>query len=567
MTSPTRPEPPTGGRPLGGRRLAIVLLGVMLGLLFSALSQTIVGTSMPRIVADLGGLDHYTWVFTAFLLTSTAGVPVFGKLSDLYGRKWFYVGGMLGFMLGSALCGQAQTMTQLIVFRALQGIAGGILTANAFAIIGDLFPPVERGKWQGLTGGVFGLASVVGPLLGGWLTDGPGWRWVFYVNLPVGALGAAVLAYGLPHARPHGRGPVDWWGAATIVAASVALLLAFSWGGGVYAWRSPQIVGLLALAAALVVAFLSAERRAAEPILPLALFGNRVFTVSIAAMFLLGAGMFGAILFVPLFVQGVLGVSAADSGVVLTPMMLSLVAASTVGGQVVSRTGRYKWLAVGGLAAMAGGMWLLSRMGAGTETTVVVRNMIVVGLGLGAAMPIFPIAVQNAFPARELGVVTAATQFFRSIGATIGVALMGTFLSSRLAAELRADLPGEVARALPPATLATLNPQALASPVARQALAAALVDVPDGPQLLDALFGAMRLALATAIRDVFLLAAGIGVLAVMVACFLRELPLRKRNHEPVLIEAGKELAVEGAAEAVVVPAQAAPRLFVGGDEH
>ncbi|MBA2276590.1 MAG: MFS transporter, partial [Chloroflexia bacterium] len=327
---------------LQGKQLWTAIAGVMLGLLLFSLNQTIVGTALPRIVTDLGGLEFYSWVATAYLLTSTAAVPIFGKLSDTYGHKPFYIGGMVLFLVASALCGASQTIVQLILFRGLQGVAGGILMTNTFAIIGELFPPAERGKWQGLTSSVFGLSSLVGPALGGWLTDGPGWRWVFYVNLPIGIAGIIVLSTGLPHIRAEVAKPIDWTGAATIVAAVVPLLLAFSWAGTEYAWGSTQVIGLLALAAVMTALFLLAETRAEDPIIPLTLFRNRTFAVSTVTMFLLSGGMFGAIIYIPLFIQAVIGTSATASGVVLTPMMLSLVVASTVSGQIISRGGRYK---------------------------------------------------------------------------------------------------------------------------------------------------------------------------------------------------------------------------------
>lgn len=552
--------PPASFSQLRGRQLVVAVAGVMLGLLLSALDQTIVGTAMPRIIADLGGFEQYAWVATAYLLASTAAVPIFGKLSDIYGRKWFYIGGMVLFMVASALCGLSQSMLQLILFRGLQGIAGGILMANAFAIIGDLFPPAERGKWQGLMGSVFGLASVVGPSLGGWLTDGPGWRWVFYVNLPVGVLAIAVLLYGLPAIRPHEPRPIDWLGAATIVGTTVPLLLAFSWAGNDYPWSSPQVVGLLALAAAMAVVFIFAERRAAEPMIPLRNFRSRTFTVSVGSMFLVGAGMFGAVLYIPLFIQGVIGESATNSGAILTPMMLSLVVASTISGQIISRTGRYKWAAVGGLVVMAVGMWLLSRMDADTGRGATIRNMIVLGLGTGMTMPTFTLAVQNSFPARELGVVTAGVQFFRSIGATIGVAVMGTFLTSNLKEQLRANLPSDVAAALPPNALDGLNAQALASPEAQAALQAQLALAPGGAELFADLMASMRGSLATAIHEVFVVSTVVAVVAVAISLFLPEIALRKRQAEPGPVEAGKELAATGAAGAAMAPADHEPRL-------
>jgi EmrB/QacA subfamily drug resistance transporter len=553
---------------LKGRQVVIAMAGVLLGLLLSALDGTIVGTAMPRIIADLGGLDHYAWVATAYLLTSTAAVPIFGKLSDIYGRKWFYIGGLLLFMAASALCGLSQSMTQLIAFRGLQGIAGGILTANAFAIIGDLFPPAERGKWQGVSGSVFGIASVVGPALGGWLTDGPGWRWVFYVNLPVGVLAIAVLFVGLPAIRPHERRPIDWLGAATIVGATVPLLLAFSWGGTEYSWSSPPIVGLLVTAAVMTGLFLWAERRAPEPIISLALFRNRTFTVSVIAMFLVGAGMFGVIMYIPLFMQGVLGASATASGAILTPMMLSLVAASTIGGQIISRTGRYKWASISGLGLMSVGMWLQTLMGVSTTNAEAVRNMIVLGLGTGLAMPTFTLAVQNSVSPREIGAVTAAVQFFRSIGSTIGVAVMGTLLTTVLNRELNRDLPPDLAAALPQDTFAKISPQALASPEAAGALQAQLASLPGGDQLFSQLIGAMRLALATAIHDVFLLSAAIAVGGFLAAIFLPEAPLRRRLPAPDAVESGKELAAEGAGIAPPLPAAYEPRPMVStGDDR
>jgi EmrB/QacA subfamily drug resistance transporter len=550
----------TGFHQLKGRQLAIALVGIMLGLLLSALDQTIVGTAMPRIIADLGGLEHYAWVATAYLLTSTASVPIFGKLSDIYGRKNFFIGGMLLFMLGSVLCGASQSMLQLILFRGLQGIAGGILTANAFAIIGDLFPPAERGKWQGLMGAVFGLSSVIGPALGGWLTDGPGWRWVFYVNLPVGFLAVAVLAFGLPAIRPHERRPIDWWGAATIVGATVSLLLAFSWGGSQFAWGSPEIIGLLVFSAIMTAAFIFAETRAEEPIIPLRLFRSRIFTVSVTSMFLVGGGMFGAILFIPLFIQGVIGESATNSGAILTPMMLSLVVASVIAGQVISRTGRYRWAVISGLALMSFGMWLLSRMDVDTTSGVAVRNMIIVGVGVGLTMPTFTLAVQNAFPVRELGVVTASVQFFRSIGATIGVALMGTFLSTNLQGELLRDLSPETRAALPPDVLDRVDPQALASPEAQSMLREMLSALPNGDQLYQALIGSMRDALAASIHEVFVLATLVSLVAVGVGLFLREMPLRKAWAESDLTEAGKLLAASEVTETSPIPAEAEPHL-------
>ncbi|MBA2290227.1 MAG: MFS transporter [Chloroflexia bacterium] len=514
-----------------GKQLYIAMAGIMLGLLLSALDQTIVGTAMPRIVTDLGGLESYAWVTTSYMLASTASVPIFGKLSDIYGRKWFYIGGLVMFMIASALCGLSQSMLQLILFRGLQGVAGGIIMANAFTIIGDLFPPKERGKWQGLLGAMFGIASVVGPILGGWLADGPGWRWVFYINLPVGVIAIAVLLIGLPYIRPHGVASIDWWGAALIVIGIVPLLLAFTWAGTEYAWSSPLIIGLLALAFGGILGFIFTETRAKDPIIPLGLFRDRIFSISIMSSSILGAAMFGAILYIPLFMQGVRGTSAAESGLVLMPMMLSMVTASIVGGQLISRTGRYKWAIVSGLFLMLTGMFLLSRMGLGTTNISAIRNMIVLGLGVGLVMPTITLAVQNAFPPRQLGVVTSSLQFFRSIGGTIGIALMGTYLTTQISSNITRDVPAETLAQTPQEALDEITPQALANPEARLELEAAFDAIPNGDQVFANLLEAMRGTLASAIQDVFLIATGVAVFAVIIGMFLPERTLRTRNDD------------------------------------
>jgi hypothetical protein len=378
----------------------------------------------------------------------------------------------------------------------------------------------------------------------------------------VGLLAVAVLVVGLPAIRPHEPGPIDWLGAATIVGATVPLLLAFSWGGTEYEWSSPQIVGLLALAAVMTGLFLFAEQRAPEPIIALRLFRDRTFTVSVISMFLVGAGMVGAIMYIPLFLQGVVGTSATESGTAMTPMMIALVGASTLGGQVISRVGRYKWASLGGLVLMTVGLWLQTRLGLDATRGDVVRNLIVLGLGIGLAMPTFTLAVQNAFPAKDLGAVTAAVQFFRSIGSTVGVALMGTFLTTRLTSGLAGGLPPQVARALPPDAVAALDPRALVSPEATQTLEAQFAGVPDGARLFADLMDALRTALATSMQDVFLIAAVVAFGGVLVAVFLPEKPLRGRQETPALEEMGKELAAEGIGTAPPLPAASEPRLYV-----
>src|SRR3989454_1455904 len=348
-------EPQPLSETLGRRRLFSILIGVILGMLLAALDQTIVGTALPHIVASLGGLDHYAWVVTAYLLASRVSIPIYGKLSDIYGRRTIFILGMGIFLAGSALAGTSQNMTQLIIYRGIQGLGAGAMMPIAMAIIGDLFPPAERGKWQGLIVAVFGLASIVGPTLGGWITDNWGWRWVFYVNMPVGVIAILTAGFVMPKLVIHRQHIIDYLGVVTLVAGTVPLLLAFSWAGTQYAWGSWQIISLFSFSVVMLVIFFLVEMRAVEPIISPKLFKNSIFTISTIAMFLVSAGLFGAILYLPLFVQGVMGESATNSGVVLTPLMLGFMFSSLVGGQFLSRTGRYKLLAIFGFAVAAVG--------------------------------------------------------------------------------------------------------------------------------------------------------------------------------------------------------------------
>src|SRR6266581_214722 len=524
-------EPQPLSETLGRRRLFSILIGVILGMLLAALDQTIVGTALPHIVASLGGLDHYAWVVTAYLLASTVTVPIYGKLSDIYGRRTFFITGMVIFLIGSALAGTSQNMTQLIIYRGIQGLGAGAMMPIALAIIGDIFPPSERGKWQGLIVAVFGLASIIGPTLGGWITDNWGWRWVFYVNMPVGIVAILTAGIVLPKFVNKRKHIIDFPGAVTLIAGTVPLLLAFSWAGTQYDWGSWQIIGLFAFSAVMLIIFVLIEMSAVEPIISPRLFKNSIFLVSVIAMFLVSAGMFGAILFLPLFVQGVLGDSATNSGVVLTPMMIGFMVSSIVGGQLLSRTGRYKILAIGGFTVAAAGMFLLSRMTTTTVEGEVIRNMIITGLGIGVMMSLFTIVVQNAFPYRQLGEVTAGVTFFRSIGSTMGVAVMGAIMTNTFQSELQSNMPAILKRLVPADKLAQLqNPQLLLAPdvVARiQHDFAAFGS--QGQVLFHQLIEAIRVSLATAITNVFFLGFVIMLLGLFVTLFLREIPLRKSN--------------------------------------
>ena len=528
---------------VGRRRLILVVAGVMLGMLLSSLDQTVVGTAMPRIIADLNGLQHYAWVFTAYMLASTVTVPIYGKLSDIYGRRIFFLAGMVLFLGGSALSGMSHSMTQLILFRGLQGLGAGGMMPIAMAIIGDVFPPAERGKWQGLMMAVFGLSTIVGPTMGGWLTDNWGWRWVFYVNMPVGVLAILTAGIALPRQTRHREHTIDYLGAAALVAGTVPLLLAFSWGGTTYPWGSWQVVSLFAFSVVALVATFVIERRAAEPIISPALFKNSIFSVSTIATFLVSAGMFGAIMYIPLFIQGVLGESATDSGAVLTPMMLGFIVSSIVGGQLMSRTGRYKVMALVGFVVAAIGMFLLSQMTVGATSGLVVRNMVITGLGIGVMMSLFTIVVQNSFPFDRMGEVTANLSFFRSIGGTIGVAVLGTIMTNRFNSAFVGNLPATLKQVVPASQLAQLqNPQILLAPgITDQIQKGFAAFGAQGPQLFQQFMLALRESLTTAITSLFLISTAAMVLAFVVTLFLKEIPLRKSHHESAVIAVGESM--------------------------
>ncbi len=514
------------------RTKVVVMAGTLLGLFTAAMDQTVVSTSLPRIVASLGGLGLFPWVFTSFMVTSTTAVPIVGKLTDLYGRKPFYIAGVAILLLGSVLAGSSQSMEQLIAFRAVQGLGAGMIMGIAFAIVGDVFPPAERGKWAGLMSGVFASASVIGPLIGGTLTDHFNWRWVFYVNLPLGSVTLLVLFFGMPALRPVVRPKMDYRGVVLLVATVVPALLAFSWAGSRFDWASPQIIGIFTWSAVALAMFTYAELRTKEPLLPMGLFRNRIFAVSALVTFLTGIAMFGALSYIPLFVQGVIGSSATNSGLVLMPMMIAMAISSTITGQIMSRLGRYRILGVVGLTIMTAGMFLLAQMDVNATTFIARRNMVVMGIGLGMALPLFTLAVQNAVPHRMMGIATSTIQFLRSVGGTMGIAIMGSLITSTLASELVANMPPQVRENAPPTLLAQLrNPQFLLSPEQLGAIRGAFEQLgPQGDQLFEMSVFAVRTSLATAITDAFLIAMFVTLASIAVGAFLREVPLR-RSHD------------------------------------
>jgi EmrB/QacA subfamily drug resistance transporter len=501
--------------PLSHRQIQVIYSGLLLGILLAALDQTIVSTALPTIVGDLGGLNRLSWVVTSYLLASTITQPIYGKLGDLYGRKRLFQAAIVIFLIGSALCGIAQNMDELIGFRALQGLGAGGLIVGALSIIGDIVPPRERGRYQGYLGGVFGVASVIGPLIGGFLVDNLSWRWVFYVNLPVGAVALMVIAAVLQGSTERRSHTIDYAGAVALATGAGTITLALTWGGTQYAWGSAEVVGLFAAGLVAVVAFVLVERVAAEPLIPLPLFRNGIFRTASAMSFLVGTAMFGALVYLPLFLQVVHEVTPTQSGLKLLPLIGGLIVASVLSGRAISKLGRYRAFPIAGTALISVGMWLLSRIGVSTSYLFLSVGMAVLGLGLGLVMPVLVLAVQNAVHPRDLGTATSASTFFRSIGGSFGVAIFGSIFANRLAYWLPRDLPAS-------AHLSTRAAGTLlhASPAKLKTLPPA---VHHG--LID--------AFASSLHTVFLTAVPFGIAAFFVSLLLREVPLRESGATSV----------------------------------
>ncbi|MEV5610438.1 MFS transporter [Streptomyces sp. NPDC052225] len=480
---------------------------LLLGMLLAALDQTIVSTALPTIVSDLGGMEHLSWVVTAYMLAATAATPLWGKLGDQYGRKKLFQLAIAIFLVGSALCGMAQNMPQLIGFRALQGLGGGGLMVLSMAIVGDIVSPRERGKYQGLFGAVFGATSVLGPLLGGLFTEHLSWRWVFYVNLPIGVVALAVIAAALHIPVRSRKHRIDYLGTFLIASVATCLVLVASLGGTTWDWGSPQIIGLAILGVVLGVVFVFVEFRAAEPVLPMKLFRVRTFTLSAVISFVIGFAMFGAMTYLPTFLQVVQGVSPTMSGVHMLPMVIGLLLSSTVSGQIVSRTGRWKVFPIAGTAVTTLGLLLLHNLSETSSTLRMSLYFFVFGLGLGLVMQVLVLIVQNAVPYEDLGVATSGATFFRSIGASFGVAIFGTIFTNRLNGNLSSALAGQQ---LPPG----VTPASLSA------------DPRGIAQLPAALRPSVLHAYSTSITDVFLYAVPVALLAFALSWFLREDKLR-----------------------------------------
>jgi EmrB/QacA subfamily drug resistance transporter len=537
ITQTVPPQPPAVSR----RQVLVTFSGLLLAMLLASLDQTIVSTALPTIVGDLGGIDQLAWVVTAYMLAATVTIPLWGRASDLYGRKRLFQGAIGVFLLGSALSGAAQSLGELIAFRALQGLGAGGLMTLAMAIVADIISPRERGRYQGYIQMVFVFASVAGPLFGGLFADHLSWRWVFYVNLPIGAVALTVISTTLPPATTDRRPRIDWLGAALVAGAITAFLLVTTWGGRQYAWDSAEIVGLAVAAVALLVAFVVQERRAPEPILPLRLFREPVFDVVSATLFLTTCAFFAAVVFTPLYLQVVTGASATESGLLLLPLMLAGAASTAVSGRLMSKTGRYKRFPVAGLALMAVGLLLLSRMDTSTSRVTTSLFLVVFGVGFGMVSQVLTVAIQNAVDRRDIGVATGSANLFRALGGSVGVALFGAIFAARLDTWLPRSVPG--------GTRGVSADSLQASP---ETLHAMPVGVRDG----------IAEAVAHSLQTVFMVAAPVALVGLAVVLLLREVPLRGPGGPPK----GEQTAAGEQAQAgrAGVPAAGGSRVATAG---
>ncbi|MFD7031773.1 MDR family MFS transporter [Streptomyces sp. NPDC059917] len=508
MSKTTQAEPGVGTEaPEGGakpRSVRVVLLALMIAMLLAMLDNMIIGTAMPTIVGELGGLEHLSWVVTAYTLATAASTPIWGKLGDMYGRKGSFLTSIVIFLIGSVLSGMAQNMGELIGFRAIQGLGAGGLMVGVMAIIGDLIPPRERGKYQGMMAGVMALAMIGGPLIGGTITDHWGWRWSFYINLPLGVVALAMVTAVLHLPKKKTQGKIDYLGAALLTLAITSTVLVTTWGGTEYAWGSAEIIGLIAVGIVSIAGFLFVETRAAEPVMPLHIFRSRNFTLMSVIGFLTGFAMFGGVLYLPLFQQSVQGASATNSGLLLLPMLLSMMVVSLIAGRVTTSSGKYKMFPIAGGALMVVGLFLLSQMDTGTSRLMSGVYMAVLGAGLGFLMQITMLVAQNSVEMKDMGVASSSATLFRTLGGSFGVALMGSLFTSQVTQTMTDRL----------------------GPAAAAKSGSAQLDAAHLAQLPSVVREAYQHAVAAGTHSAFLLGAGIALIGFIAAWFVKEVPLR-----------------------------------------
>ncbi|CAM4338830.1 MDR family MFS transporter [Paenibacillus tarimensis] len=520
---------------LSEKRKLTIMMAIIAAMFFSAINQTIVSTAMPRIISALNGMDYYTWVITIYMLTSTIATVLVGKLSDIYGRKPFILGGIVLFVIGALMTGFSEDIFQLITYRGIQGVGAGIIMSSAFTAVGDLYAPRERGKWTGIMMAVFGFSSIIGPTLGGWIVDHMDWEWVFWIFLPLGVVAFIMILSLFPKVPRKQAESIDYLGSLFITLAIVPLLLAFSWAGKDYEWGSPEILLLFAGSVISAVIFLVVETKVKSPILPLPILRNRIVTLSNLSGFLMNAGMMGALIYLPFFIQGVKGIAPTYSGYVTMPMSISMVVISAVTGRLITKTGKYKRFALLGTLLMIAGMLIMAYM---TTIWVAVIAMVVFGLGLGLGMPVFSLTVQNAVKPAELGVATASSQLFRNLGGTIGISVMGTIMSTSLANNMKEKMASAEAAAdltkLDPVTAEQLSvlqdPTVLLDQPKLELLQQSL---PEQIQpIFTGILETLRSALSASLTTVFLAGTALLVVAVILVVFLEEIPLRTSNKMP-----------------------------------
>ncbi len=515
---------------LSSRKKFIIMIGIMVGLLLAAIDSTIVATAMPKIISNLNGFEYYAWPFTAFLLTLTISMPLFGKLADLYGFKPTYIFGIIVFITASALCGISQGMIELIIFRGLQGIGGAILSSNSLAIIGLMYSAEQRAKYIGIAGAGAGLGSLLGPALGGFIVDNYSWRWIFYINVPIGIITLAIMLFALPNHKIVERGKkIDFWGVITLIIALIPMMLALTWGGSEYSWDSLQIISMFSFSALMLIIFVFIEIKAVEPILPLSIFRNAVYNFSVLEIFLSSVIMIGAALFLPLFVQGVIGKSASQSGAILTPLLVSMLIGSVISGFIVSKTGKYKLQSFIGFLVIGIGAFLLANMNVSTENSNVIIFMIVLGFGIGIVATIFNVTAQSSVTEDKMGVATSTVQFFKYSGQTIASSVFGTVLSSSLKNGLQdmntGKLPEDIVKLLK-------DPNILSNTASVKSMASKLPNelLPD----LSNIMIQMKQILSDSIHNVFVICIAISIFAAISVLFLKGIPIKQKNKDTAI---------------------------------